>query len=201
MKMKTDPKADSVLDEANRLFLHGRLRDAISYYDRILSEDPGHLGSLNNKGYALSKLKEFEAALRCYDAALQISPDDIAVLVNKVSLLRKTGKPDDALYYCDQILAKYPDYNTALYHKERILFQLERYEESVRCCDKILSDYPENGDVLFDKSCSLAMQSDPLALAFLGRAISCEAGIKDKAKKSKVFRRFATDPQFQRLLS
>lgn len=201
MTIKTDPKTDSVLDEANRLFLHGRLRDAISYYDRILSEDPGHLGSLNNKGYALSKLKEFEAALRCYDAALQISTDDVAVMINKVSLLRKTGNLDDALYYCDQVLGKYPDYNTALYHKERILFHLARYEESVLYCDKILGDYPENGDVLFDKSCSLAMQSDPLALVFLGKAISREAGLKDKAKKSKAFGKFATDPQFQRLVS
>ena len=28
-----------------------------------------HLSSLNNKGYALSKLKDFDNAMKCYDAA------------------------------------------------------------------------------------------------------------------------------------
>lgn len=51
----TDPKIDYTLDKANRLFLKGKLRDAIIYYDKILKENPNHISSLNNKGYALSK--------------------------------------------------------------------------------------------------------------------------------------------------
>jgi tetratricopeptide (TPR) repeat protein len=69
-----DPKTNSILDEGNRLFLQGKLREAITYYDKILDENPKHLSSLNNKGYALSKLKDFENAMKCYDAALNISP-------------------------------------------------------------------------------------------------------------------------------
>lgn len=192
---------DSVIDEANRLFLHGKLREAISCYDKILSENPGHLGSLNNKGYALSKLKDFDAALRCYDAALQISPADISVLINKASLLRKTGRLDEALGCCDRVLEESQDYNAALYHKERILFLLAMYGESVRCCDKILGDYPENADVLFDKSCSLAMQSDPRALIFLEKAVGHDARFRAKAKKSAAFLGFASDARFQRTVS
>ena len=87
----TDPKTNSILDEGNRLFLHGKLREAITYYDKILNDNPEHLSSLNNKGYALSKLKDFDNAMKCYDAALQLYPNDLSVLINKISTIRKQG--------------------------------------------------------------------------------------------------------------
>ena len=75
----TDPKTNSILDEGNRLFLQGNFEQAINYYDKILGDDPKHVSSLNNKGYALSKLKDFTNAMKCYDTALKISPDDLSV--------------------------------------------------------------------------------------------------------------------------
>ena len=109
-----DPKVNSILDEANRLFLNGKLNEAIRYYDDILSIVPTHLSSLNNKGYALSKLKQFHLAIKCYDQALELFPEDLSVLVNKISSLRKLGKLSDALSICDDILRQYPKYNIAL---------------------------------------------------------------------------------------
>ena len=85
----TNPKTNSILDEGNRLFLQGKFKDAITYYDKIIDEDPQHVSSLNNKGYALSKLKDFNGAMKCYDDALKVFPDDLPVLVNKISLFRK----------------------------------------------------------------------------------------------------------------
>ena len=102
--MTFNPKINSILDEANRLFLLGKLQKAISYYDEILEENPNHLGCLNNKGYALSKLKDYDSALKCYDAALKINPDDLSLLVNKISSLRKKGNLMGALSICDLIL-------------------------------------------------------------------------------------------------
>ena len=116
-----DPKINSILDEANRLFFKGKLNNAIQYYDEILNIIPTHLSSLNNKGYALSKLKNFDDAIKCYDTALEIYPGDLSVLVNKISSLRKQGKFSEALGICDDILLENPKYNIALYHKERIL--------------------------------------------------------------------------------
>ena len=81
----TDPKVNSILDEGNRLFLQGKFQQAIVYYDKILDEDPKNISSLNNKGYALSKLKDFTHAMKCYDVALEICPDDLSVLINKIS--------------------------------------------------------------------------------------------------------------------
>ena len=51
------------LDQANDLFLIKKIDDAIRKYAQILKNDPGNLIVLNNMGYALSKLKKFDAAL------------------------------------------------------------------------------------------------------------------------------------------
>ena len=38
--MMTDPKTYSILDKGNRLFLQGKLSEAISYFNKILNEKP-----------------------------------------------------------------------------------------------------------------------------------------------------------------
>jgi len=35
----TEPKINSILDEGNRLFLQGKLKGVITYYDEILDEN------------------------------------------------------------------------------------------------------------------------------------------------------------------
>jgi tetratricopeptide (TPR) repeat protein len=198
----TDPKIDSILDEANRLFLQGKLQEAISYYDKILEENPNHLGCLNNKGYALSKLKDFDSALQCYNSALKMDPEDIPVQVNKVSSLRKKGELTEALFLCDKILENNPNYNIALYHKERILLSMKKFHDSILYCDKILEDYPNNGDVLFDKACNLIMLSQTeKALDSLENSISQGTQYKVKAKNSKFFTDLTSNSRFQSLIS
>ncbi|MFB5629507.1 MAG: tetratricopeptide repeat protein, partial [Nitrosarchaeum sp.] len=112
--MTRNPKTDSLLDEANRLFLKGNLKEAIIYYDKILHDDPNHIGSLNNKGYVLNKLKDYDGAIQCYDRALQLDSTDLSVLVNKISSLRKKGGYAEALNYCNAILKKNQNYNIVL---------------------------------------------------------------------------------------
>ena len=196
-----DPKTNSILDEANRLFLTGKLREAITYYDKILDENPQHVISLNNKGYALSKLKDFENAIKCYDIALESSPDDLSLLVNKISSFRKQNFFVDALSICNSILDNNSKYNIALYHKERILFSMKNYDESIEYCNRILDDYPDNADVLFDKSCNFVMLSkNKEALDLLERAIFQGIKYKIKAKKSKTFKKLSDDVRFKKLI-
>lgn len=197
----TDPKIESILDEANRLFLNGRIQDSISYYTRILNQQPDNISALNNKGYALSKLKDYQNAISHYDKALQNNPNDLSVLVNKISALRKQKKLDDALNLCNDVLLQNPSYNILLYHKERILYSMGKYTESIQCCNEILKEYPLNGDVLFDKAQSEAMQSNHSAIDTLSMAISQGKEFAVKAKKSKAFDSLRSDSNFQKLFS
>ena len=91
---------------ANELFLNKKFEDAVFQYEKILENDPHDLSALNNKGYVLSKLKRYDAAIECYNRSLQIKPDDKLVQINIISVYRKTGRIDDALELCDKILEK-----------------------------------------------------------------------------------------------
>ena len=173
----------------------------IKYYDKILYEDPKHTSSLNNKGYALSKLKDFDGAIECYNIALENSSDDLSLLVNKISSLRKQEKFVDALCICNNILKNNSKYNIVLYHKERILFSMANFYESIKCCNQILDDYPDNGDILFDKCCSFVMLfKNDEALDLLEHSISQGNQYKIKAKKSKIFKKFSNNARFQKLI-
>lgn len=199
--MSNDPRINSLLDQANQLFLKKKFRESISFYDEILKTEPKHLSVLNNKGYALSKSGNYEDAIRCYDEALQIAPDDISVQINKISALRKLKHLENALENCDKLLSKNPDYNVILYHKERILYSLKSFSESIECCNKILLDYPHNSDVLFDKSCCLALLGKKdLCLETLKQAISSQSNLKIKARNNKAFASFLNDDEFIKIL-
>lgn len=189
------------LQKADQFFLEKKFSDAIALYDTVLSEDPKNIHAINNKGYALGKLKRHQEAIQCYDVGLKLHPDEKTLLVNKISSLRKTKQYEVALEYCDKILATSPDDNITLYHKERILFAVGNYSESIECCDKILESYPQNSEVLFDKASSLAKLQSDKTLAALDLAVSADPHLKAKAKNTESFAKYNTNQEFLRIVS
>ena len=96
---------------------HGKPRDAIFYFDKVLSVEPNHINSLVNKGNALGKLGKFDAAIISYDSVLKIKPNHIICLLNKGLALHYLARYDDAISCYDKILSQEPSNANALYHK------------------------------------------------------------------------------------
>ena len=205
--MTSDPKINSLLEQANKLFLDKKFKEAISFYDQILQSHPSNISALNNKGYASSKLGDYLGAISCYDAALKIDSNDTSVIINKISSLRKLEKFDDALHYCNDLLGKSHannnnNDNVVLYHKERLLFSLGDFSGSLDCCNKILCDYPSNGDILFDKSCCLAKLDRPIeSLIALEQSITISKKFQAKAKTNNSFESLCNNDKFVRLVN
>ena len=78
---------DGLIESANNLFLKKRFLDAIPIYEKILKIDPTNLNAVNNKGYALSKSKDYKNAIDCYNHGLKINPNDKSLIINKICLL------------------------------------------------------------------------------------------------------------------
>mgnify|MGYP002854055444 FL=1 len=177
-----------LLNEANKLFLKKLFRDSLPIYDEILKSEPENIDVINNKGYALSKMKNYDEAILCYDKGLKINPTEKCLLINKISALRKKGKFDNALELCNLILKNDKSENVALYHKLRILYSMKKFTESINICDKLLGLYPNNGDVLFDKSCNYAALGETSSsMLNLKLAIGVSSKFKINAKKNNVF--------------
>ena len=81
--------SNNLLNSANKLFLKKRFTDAVLIYEKILHREPKNLDAINNKGYALSKLKKYHDAIRTYDLGLKNNPQEKTLVINKISALRK----------------------------------------------------------------------------------------------------------------
>jgi tetratricopeptide (TPR) repeat protein len=190
-----------LLNEANKLFLKKLFRDSLPIYDEILKSEPENIDVINNKGYALSKMKNYDEAILCYDKGLKINPTEKCLLINKISALRKKGKFDNALELCNLILKNDKSENVALYHKLRILYSMKKFTESINICDKLLGLYPNNGDVLFDKSCNYAALGETSSsMLNLKLAIGVSSKFKINAKKNNVFETLKEQETFLKLV-
>lgn len=177
---------EHTIERANQLFLAKKFAESITLYDQVLEKTPDNVDALNNKGYALSKLKQHQDAISCYDLALQKHPNEKTILTNKISSLRKLKSYDMALDHCNQILNSEPHNNIILYHKERILSSIGDYSGAIECCDIILNDYPQNAEVLFDKAVAQA-KSNQEFLTTLNQSIMSDHKMKLKAKTHSAF--------------
>ena len=65
-------KNTELLNKANKLFLKKLFRDSLPMYDEILRSDPENIDVINNKGYALSKMKNYDEAISCYEQGLSL---------------------------------------------------------------------------------------------------------------------------------
>ena len=95
----------------------GKPRDAIFYFDKVLSVEPNHVDALANKGNALGKLGKYEVAVTTYDTALKIKPDHVVCLLNKGLSLHYLKRYEEAITCYDKILSQNPNNANALYHK------------------------------------------------------------------------------------
>tara|TARA_B100000029_G_scaffold505849_1_gene587321 strand:+ start:561 stop:1172 length:612 start_codon:yes stop_codon:yes gene_type:complete len=190
-----------LLKKANNLFLKKLFKDAISIYDEILELEPKNIDLINNKGYALSKMKNYDEAILCYDKGLKINPTEKCLLINKISAQRKKGNLQDALKSCNTILENDPFENIVLYHKLRILYSMKKFQESIYICEQILELYPNNGDVLFDKSCNhAALGETSSCILCLKLAINASKKFKINAKKNNVFKKLRNNKNFIELV-
>ena len=192
--------SNNLLNSANKLFLKKHFADAVLIYEKILYREPKNLDAINNKGYALSKLKKYHDAIRAYDLGLKNNPLEQTLVINKISALRKMNMLNEALHNCNNIL-KNSNELIVKYHKLRILFSLKKYQESLQICDEILYLYPNNPDVLFDKALNLALLGkNEDSIKSLNSAIAISKKFRIKAKNNKSFHALQKEPNFLKLV-
>lgn len=90
-----------------------RQRKLFQLYDKSLEINPQDTSTLNNKGVALSDLKEYQQALKSFDKVIEIDPQDAAAWHNKGVMLDKLGKHREALEYFDKALKVDPGFKNA----------------------------------------------------------------------------------------
>ena len=123
----------------------GNTRDAIFYFDKVLSVEPQHTNALLYKGNALGKLGKYNDTISCYDMVLKINLDHHMTLINKGLALHYLKKYDKAVSFYDKILEKDPQNANVLYHKSCSKSLLKNSEEALTLLEQAIMIESEYG--------------------------------------------------------
>jgi tetratricopeptide (TPR) repeat protein len=129
----------------------GKNKEAIEWFDRVLSIKPNDINTLGVKGFALSRLGKYDEAIECFDKVLAIDPNNNHALNSKGEVLGNLGKYEEAIEYFDKVLAIDPIFISALINKAKALASLEKYTDAIEYFDKVLAIDPNNVAALNNK--------------------------------------------------
>ena len=148
---------------------------AVELFDRALKINPGHAGSLNNRGNALRDLHRPDEALESYGRALRIEPDYAEALYNRGRVLHDLKRLDAALENYDRALEIKPDYANALYNRGNALCELKRFDDALDSYDRALTIRPDHAEALNNRGNALRdLARLDEALASYDRALKIE---------------------------
>src|SRR5215472_15895251 len=133
----------------------GRLKDALTSYDRALAVRPDYAEALSNRGATLDELRRFEDALASYDQALRVRPNFAEALSNRGLTLHELKRFDEALASYDQALRVRPNYAEALSNRGLTLHKLKRFDEALASYEQALTVRPNYAEALHNRGVSL----------------------------------------------
>lgn len=134
---------------------YGNPKDAIFYFDKVLSIDPTHFNAMFNKGNMLGKMGKYEYAIIAYNDALKIKPEHPVCLLNKGLALHYLAKYVEAVECYDKIIANSPHDSQALYQKACTRARQNNVEDALLLLEHAVRSDPNNasraaGDKDFD---------------------------------------------------
>jgi tetratricopeptide (TPR) repeat protein len=117
-QLKADPKNANLLFQVGKVYESAhQFKEAVSYFDQSLAEDPRDINVLDEKASCLYYLGDADSAIAAFNTALRYSPNDARALFN-LGMVRWQSKGDakGAIELWQRLLktnAKLPSQNKA----------------------------------------------------------------------------------------
>jgi tetratricopeptide (TPR) repeat protein len=158
----------------------GRVREAISCYDRALFRNPKDPYAWLNKGVAVGTLGDGFEELECYGTALALSPDFSEAWYNKGLALYKLGRFEEAVSCYDRSLATNPHQTEVWVNKGSALGGLGQPEEEVLCYEKAIAIEPNHARAWIGKAVvSMNLGQYEEANTYCDRALAIASGMAE----------------------
>jgi predicted O-linked N-acetylglucosamine transferase (SPINDLY family) len=135
----------------------GNFADAQACYEKVLNEQPNHVGALHLLGLCEYQTGHHEAAATLVKRALLIDPVAAAPLSDLGVILSELKRRDEALACFDRLIELNPDFPNAYYNRGDILLEMGQFTEAVASFDQAIkinphhaSAFSNRGNALFD---------------------------------------------------
>ena len=142
---ESHPDSALILETLSWKFMwSGRLKEALSYLDLWLKQQPGDHEALVRRGWVYEHLFNGRGALEDYKAAVAVQPDDDDVRLRVTQLLLSVNQPTDAWEYLEPLLETRPndtDVRVCLARYQRLVGRSQQAEETL---SQVLTVKPGN---------------------------------------------------------
>jgi len=127
-----------LLNKAQTSLNLGNPKEALSFYQKILEQDPKHLTALLKKGNIFGKFGKFNDAIMCYDGVILQEKENILALLNKGLCYHKIEQYDVAIECFDIVLKLKSQNKTALYNKASSIIKSGKLKEGLAVLSQLI---------------------------------------------------------------
>ena len=124
---QTENDAMLMFNQANKHFVSGEYKEAITIYDDILEIVPNNISTLKMKGIAQSNLEEHNKSLKQFFKVLQYKPNDIISLTGMGVGFGNLGEYQESTTYFEKALKEKPDSVVIKNYKEFVKKVVQKY--------------------------------------------------------------------------
>ena len=114
-------------------------KEALSFYEKILDQNPAHLEALLKKGNIFGRFGRFDDAILCYDAILLQENENPLALLNKGLCHHNIGQYDVAICCFNLVLKTKPQSKTALYNKSSSIIKSGKLKEGLEILSQLIN--------------------------------------------------------------
>ena len=116
---------------------------ALKFINKAIKINPNYAEAYNEKGNALSELKQLNAAIENYDRAIEINPNYDNAFYNRGFVLQELLKLDDAVKSYDTVIKINPNYVQAYSNRGTALRELKKYDVALESYKKAFEIKPD----------------------------------------------------------
>jgi tetratricopeptide (TPR) repeat protein len=179
MSNQISPQRDmrAAIQVAVSLHRGGRLDEAETLYNGILSKKHDHFDALHLLGVLMHQRGRSSDALALIERALRVSSRSADAYANHGRILAGMQRFQQAQASLDRALALKPDHVEALFHRGNILIALGRPADALHSYDRGLAIKPDHTQLLVNRGVALLKLQRPAeALAGHDKALAREPG-------------------------
>jgi tetratricopeptide (TPR) repeat protein len=167
---------DTLLQQGIALQNKGKLNEARTIFEKIITIDSNHFDALHLLGVVFAQIQSFQLADEFLSKALTINPNHSACSNNRGNVLKELKRFEEALSSYDKAISIKPDNAEAYFNRGIVLQELKRFEEALSSFDKAISIKADYANAYLNRGLALQeLKRFDEALSSYDKAISVKA--------------------------